>query len=158
MSEGHTEPQSAAGPAPAPAHAPTPARDERDPRIDPKRPVIEPQHPAGTLHTFTQILGAAEDGVLLSELNDEVTALVKALRDHNLANGGKSAGSLSVTMKLTVDKGQAEMQVDYKLVEPKTSRSKTHFFVGATGRLTNRNPNQRDMFTDAMSRRETIAV
>lgn len=135
------------------------SREERDQRIDPKRPVIEQQHPPGTLHTFMQVLSAAEDGVVISELNEEINALVKALRDHNLSNGGKSAGSISLTLKLSVDKGQAEMQVDYKVVEPKTSRSKTHFYLGNTGRLTNRNPNQRDMFTDAsLSRRETISA
>jgi len=116
----------------------------------PNRPVVQAQHPPGTLHTFSQLIATAEDGRLHDDLSSELNRLISTLVDHNASSRGKANGSLALTLKFSLDAGNVEMKAEVKVSEPKQERTKTFMWAGVTKRLTGRNPNQRDFFMDAV--------
>lgn len=131
------------------ANAGLPTGDEPDPRIKRDTPVIEPQHAPGTIHSFTQLLGFAENGQLHADLTTELVGLVSRLIDHNRANGGKSKGAIALTMNFMVEKGQVDLGCDVKITDPKQVRERSTLWTGPNKKLIARNPHQRDFFLDA---------
>jgi len=127
------------------------ARDDTrpDPRIDRNKPVIEPAHPPGTIHSFTQLLGAAEDGKLNGRLSQEYQQLMRTMIDHSRMYGGKIKGSITLTLNFSQEKGEMEMTTETKVAAPKEPSGRTHMWPTPQGMITVQNPHQRTLFSDA---------
>lgn len=86
-----------------------------------------------------EALKMANDGDALVEASDELTAVVRAVRD----NGGKG----TVTLKIAVG-GQGKavaMKVSIASTKPKPDRPATKLFADETGRLGMHDPDQYQM-------------
>lgn len=107
----------------------------------------QPADPSAT-RTFSQVLGAIEDGVFHQEATEKLRDLIAQLHDVARDQGGKPSGSLSMDFKLTLDSGVVEVVADLKVKTPKSQRGKTIFWATPENHLTKRNPRQTELFRD----------
>jgi hypothetical protein len=96
--------------------------------------------------TFTQFLGAVEDGKLHHDLTEGVAELVTALRDTADAVGGKPKGKLTLTLDFTLDRDTMEITGDLQVKKPKIQRGRSIFWTMPGGGLSRMNPKQRELF------------
>jgi hypothetical protein len=98
-----------------------------------------------TFRNFSQLLSAAEDGRLNSDLSQ---ALREALSQLEEVSGGrvKAKATFNLTLTLTLDGGGlVEVGSDYKVKLPKMPRARTLLYATPEGNLTRRNPRQPDL-------------
>lgn len=95
---------------------------------------------------FQTLVGAAENGTLLDELNTSVRDLVQTMYEHQTARGGKPKGSLSLSFSFTMDQhGLMEVVADVNVKEPKAARSRSIMYRTAGNSLSPNNPKQTTM-------------
>ncbi len=95
---------------------------------------------------FQTLVGAAEDGRLLDELNVVLTDLVATMRKEQLARGGRPKGALTLGFALQLDQhGMMEVTANMKVTEPKAERSRSMFYTLQDNTLSPNNPRQISM-------------
>ncbi len=105
---------------------------------------------------FQTLVGAAEDGRLLDELNETVRDLVSVMYQHQTARGGKPKGSMSLSFSFTMDQhGLMEVVADINVKEPRAARSRSIMYRTPGNALSPNNPKQITM--DLGTPRETPA-
>jgi hypothetical protein len=96
------------------------------------------------LRNFTQLITAAEDGRLLSDLTEAVQEASLAMRD-SIQNGGKGTAELTLKVKLRLDRGLVEMEGDFNLKVPKHRRARTLLHMMPNGELSLNDYRQPDL-------------
>lgn len=106
------------------------------------------------LSTFSQFLGAVEDGELHQEMTQQLRDVIAELHQH----GGKPKAALTLSLEFQLDGGVIEVKADTKVKLPKGGRAKSIFWATPDNNLTRRNPRQaelpgiRDVTSDARMR------
>jgi hypothetical protein len=108
------------------------------------------------LRSFTALLAAAEDGVLTSDLDNELHKLVQEMRDHAATTNGRAAGKLALTLEFKIEGEVVELRADIKTTAPKPVRGKSVMWSTIDGDLTRSNPKQPDMFRDVSADRSEV--
>lgn len=93
-------------------------------------------------NAFPAMLGTLRKGLTVSELSDELTNLVRLVRET-----GKK-GALTVTFKLQPSSGGEAVLVtaDWAVKEPRPEKDSTTFFATDDNVLVRHDPRQREMF------------
>ncbi|HEY0725982.1 MAG TPA: hypothetical protein VGD41_18720 [Pyrinomonadaceae bacterium] len=88
------------------------------------------------------MLGTLRKGLTASELSDELTHLVKVVRET-----GKK-GALTIKFQLTPSSGGESVLVtaDWSVKEPRPEKDSTTFFTTEDNALVRHDPRQREMF------------
>lgn len=95
---------------------------------------------------FPTLLSASEDGRLLDDLNEQLTKLVGAMRNEQLARGGRPKGSLTLGFSFQLDNnGIMEVVASVATKEPKAERSRSIFYAVQNNTLSPNNPEQLTM-------------
>lgn len=94
---------------------------------------------------FQTLVGAAEDGRLLDELNDRVRDLVATMHQQQMARGGKPKATLSLAFDFKLVEWMMEVTANVVVKEPKSERSRSIFYRLTDNSLSPNNPRQISM-------------
>jgi len=95
------------------------------------------------LRTADQILAMLDNGEFLQKFLDDHAALIIAMHEHQMNNGGKVKGKVTLTLAYTLDK-QLSMSIEgeAKFDKPKAPKASATLWTTADGTLTPQNPRQ----------------
>jgi len=99
---------------------------------------------APILRSFTQVLQAAEDGQLVTDLSDETRDLIEKLGQVEM-NGGKAKGKITLELNVLLDRGLVEITGSYKVKTPALRRGRTLLHVTPEGNLSRTDPRQPEL-------------
>jgi hypothetical protein len=95
--------------------------------------------------TFAQLIAEHEDGrfqhAATEKLNDVIEQLVEAAG----LRGGKADGSMTVTLKLSIDGGMIEINADMATKTPRLKRGKSIYWLTPNNQLSRSNPHQPEL-------------
>lgn len=95
------------------------------------------------LRTADQILAMLDNGEFLHNFLVDHAALIVAMHDHQMTNGGKAKGKVTLTLAYTLDKQLAmSLEGDVKFEKPKAPKASATLWTTADGTLTPQNPRQ----------------
>lgn len=98
-----------------------------------------------TARNFAQVLAAIEDGHFHGDLSDKLRDVVGDLENAAMQRGGKAAGTLTLTLKLSLEGGIMEISGDISTKVPKPKRGRSIFYVTPENNLSRRDPKQPDL-------------
>lgn len=91
--------------------------------------------------TFTQTLAELNAGAIAQELDDQLHAVVKSVRD----TGGKGRITLTLDIKMAKGNQTAVVEADVKAKVPTFERAPDFFFIGRDNSLLRDHPNQQTL-------------
>ncbi len=105
-------------------------------------PVSPP--PPDAIRNFSQLVASLEDGQLNTDASTKLEELVRVLNDA-LHAGQKVSAGLTVSVKMTADRGLIEVTADIKTKLPPDVRRRTMLFITNSRFLSKRDPHQPDL-------------
>lgn len=112
---------------------------------DPSSPAeLAPPDPTAS-RSFIAMLAALEDGTLANRLSDEMRTMVAELTDTARDQGGKPAGTITLSLGFKLDDGMIEVRAAVTSKMPRTIRPRSMFWATPENNLTQRNPMQREL-------------
>jgi hypothetical protein len=97
------------------------------------------------IRSFSTLVTSLEDGALHAEITDEMKTLIADLQNHAAENGGKPKGKLVLTIDLKFADGVFDVQSDFKITAPKTTRRRTVLWSTPDNNLSRANPRQQEL-------------
>ncbi|PLW79097.1 hypothetical protein [Cohaesibacter celericrescens] len=97
------------------------------------------------LRQFSQVLQSISDGDFHQDCSDELERVRSTLVEHMLDFGGEPSGTLTIKLKLKVEKGILSIRPSLDATVPKKPRSTSTLWMTEKG-LTPLNPKQMEMF------------
>ena len=95
--------------------------------------------------SFLTMFRSLEDGILDSDLTDEMVQLVHDMRAHQMATGAKPRAKIALTLEIKLDGGIFEVIPSYKVTPPKKPRSRSIFYPTKDGGLSTQNHAQMNL-------------
>jgi hypothetical protein len=97
--------------------------------------------------SFVQMLAQIGDGEAEAVLSRELYELARELREQAVATMSEKKGTITLTIKLCIDKAAQTMAADYevKTKEPQPPRQGSLFFFDRGGNWCRNNPRQQDL-------------
>ena len=89
------------------------------------------------MSTFTDVIGALENGRAFDDLNEQLGEVVNAVREH------RKPGEITLTLKITPNGEHAvSVMSNIKSRAPEAARGVTTFYADAAGNLLRNDPRQ----------------
>lgn len=104
-------------------------------------PDIEIEPPSQP-RSFLTFLAEQQSGALVSELSKELRDITEAIEEQFDQFRGKVTGSLTINVKLTLEKGIYRVDIEYASRRPRAPAASTIMWLGRDGNLNTQNPNQ----------------
>ena len=101
-----------------------------------------------TVRSFSQFLGALEDGRLHADLTKALDDAIGAIMEAANERGGKPKAGIKLDLSLKLDDGLVEVTGEIKTTLPKADRGRSIFWTTPERNLSRSNPKQVDMFRD----------
>lgn len=98
-----------------------------------------------SLSTFSQLLGALNDGELHQDMSEDMREMVAKLHDHAREHGGKPSATMTLTVEMKLDGGLIMVKAEAKTKLPKSERARSVFWATPENNLSRRNPRQPDL-------------
>jgi len=100
------------------------------------------EQPADQIRSFSQLIGALEEGALHHELTQQIQEIVATLNNHRAEYGGEPKGALSIALAFALKGSTIEITGKTTTTLPKASRERTILWTTGDNRLTRQNPKQ----------------
>lgn len=108
----------------------------------------QPQRDPAALYNFSNLLGVVQDGALHSDLSKQLQELIGDLQNEFMNSGGAPKGEIAIKLNFKLEDRVIEVTGDFQVKGPKPVRGRSIFWVTPDNMLTQRNPQQTDMFRD----------
>lgn len=95
--------------------------------------------------SFLSVFKSLEDGLLDSDLTQEMVDLVHNMRAFALATGAKPKAKITLSLEVKLDGGIFEVVPSYKVVPPKKPRSRSIFYPTKDNGLSTQNQAQHNL-------------
>ena len=109
-------------------------------------PSIELVHSGDGKPSFLRFLAEQQNGEFAPECGKELLELTESIENHFAEFHGKVSGTLTVEVKLTLDRGEYKVNCSVKSKRPAAPPTQTTMWLGAGGVLQRSNPAQMNMF------------